>query len=59
MVITRDNLLDQNNCLNIENYCFEKVESYKPLGAEINSRNNYHEKIRLQNKAGNRCYFVL
>lgn len=31
MVVTRDKLLDQNKRLNVENYCFEKVESYKSL----------------------------
>lgn len=39
MVITRDNQLDHNRTLKIENYCFEKIESFKYLGVEINNHN--------------------
>ena len=59
MVVTRFNQLDQNGSLEIENYCFEKVESFKYPRVYINSRNNYHEEIKLRIKAGNRCYFAL
>jgi len=59
MVVTTGNQIDQDRSLEIENYCFEKVESFKYLGVDINSRNNYHEDIKLRIKAGNRCYFAL
>jgi len=59
MVVTRGNQLDQNRRLKVENYCFEKVESFKYLGVDINSHNNYHEEIRLRIKAGNKCYLAL
>jgi len=48
MIVTKSNQLDQNRSLKIENYCFENVESFKYLGVDINSRNNYHEKIKLR-----------
>jgi hypothetical protein len=56
MIVTRGNQLDQNRSLEIKNYCFEKVESFKYLGVDINSYNNYYEEIELRIKAGNRCY---
>lgn len=59
MIVKRGNQLHQNRSLNIGNYCFEKVESFKYLGVDINSHNNYHEEINLRVKAGNRCYFAL
>jgi len=60
VVVTRGNELDQNRSLKKENYCFEKVESFKYLGLDKNSHSNYHEEeIRLRIKAGNRCYFAL
>jgi len=37
--------------LNIENYYFEKVESFKYLGVDKNSHNNYREEINLRVKA--------
>lgn len=59
MIVQRGNQLHQNRSLNIENYCFEKVENFKYLGVDINSQNNYHEEINLRVKAGDRCYFAL
>jgi hypothetical protein len=59
MIIMRGYQLHQNRNLDIENYCFEKVESLKYLGVDINSHNNYHEEINLTTKARNRCYFAL
>lgn len=55
----RNNQLYQNINLDIENYCFKKVENFKYLSVYINSRNNYHEDINLILKAGNKCYFTL
>lgn len=48
MVVTRGNRLHQNRSLDVENYCFEKAESFKHLGVDINSRDNYHEEIKLK-----------
>lgn len=48
MVVTRGNQLYQNRRLNIGNYYFENMVSFKYLGVDINSRNNYHKKIRLR-----------
>lgn len=45
MVVTRDYQLDHNRRLKIENYCFEKIESFKYLAMDINSSNNYHDEI--------------
>jgi len=59
VVITRDNQLNHNKAIKIENYCFGKVEIFKYLGVEINSHNDYHEEVRLRIKAGSRCYLVL
>jgi hypothetical protein len=59
MIVKRGNQLHQNRSMNTGNYCFEKVESFKYLGVNINSHNNYHEEINLRVKAGNRCYFAL
>lgn len=43
-------IIDWTRVLQIENYCFGKVKSLKYLGIEINSRNGYHEEIRLRIK---------
>lgn len=59
MVVTRGNQLDKNRRLNLENYCFKKVESFRYLGVNISSRKNYHEEIKLRTKAESRCYFSL
>lgn len=48
MVVTRGNRLHQNRSLDVENYCFEKTESFEYLGVDINSRNNYHGEIKLK-----------
>jgi hypothetical protein len=37
MIVKRGNQLHQNRSLNIGNYCFEKVESFKYLGVNINN----------------------
>lgn len=47
MVIKKGNQLDQNRILKTENYCFEKVESFKHLGVDINSHDNHHKETKL------------
>uniref|UniRef100_A0A2S2QGX8 Uncharacterized protein n=1 Tax=Sipha flava TaxID=143950 RepID=A0A2S2QGX8_9HEMI len=59
MVVKRGNQLHQNRNLVIGNYCFEKVECFKYLEVDLNSRNSYHEEINLRVKSGNKCYFAL
>jgi len=46
--ITSGRQLDQNRKLKIENYCLEKVESFKYLRVDMNSRTNYFNEIKLR-----------
>jgi hypothetical protein len=46
---------DQPN-LQVDNLTFEKVESFKYLCVNLNSKNNMHQKIVERLASGNRCY---
>lgn len=45
--------------LEVENYKFESVHSFKYLGATINSKHNNHEDIKITTAAANKCYYGL
>jgi len=51
---------DRNDLsLRVDPYVFEKVEAFKYLGININSKNNVHEEIKERVASANRCYYSL
>ncbi|KAL4083661.1 hypothetical protein QTP88_028977 [Uroleucon formosanum] len=46
---------DQPN-LQVDNFTFESVESFKYLGVNINNKNDMHQEIVERLASGNRCY---
>ncbi|KAL4142514.1 hypothetical protein QTP88_004958 [Uroleucon formosanum] len=57
MCISRNDRNDLN--LKVDPYIFEKVEAFKYLGININSKNNVHEEIKERVASANRCYYSL
>lgn len=49
---------DQSN-LQEDNFTFEKVENFKYLGVNINSKNDMHREISERITNGNRCYYSI
>jgi len=45
--------------LQVDSYVFEKVEAFKYLRVNINSKNNVHEEIKERVASANRCYYSL
>jgi len=45
--------------LKVDDYKFERVQSFKYLGAEINENANSHEEVKKRITAANRCYYSL
>jgi hypothetical protein len=54
MVLSRSNENQHN--LQVGNLTFEKVENFKYLGVNINSKNDMHREISERIASGNRCY---
>jgi len=54
MLMTRYPAPFQN--LNIHQFSFEQVENFKYLGANINHKNNIHDKIKSRISATSRYY---
>lgn len=42
--------------LTVGPYCFEQVDNFKFLGANINEKNNMHDEIQIRISAENRAY---
>ncbi|KAL4083423.1 hypothetical protein QTP88_028739 [Uroleucon formosanum] len=57
MYISRNDRNDLN--LKVDLYVFEKVEAFKYLGININSKNNVHEEIKERVVSANQCYYNL
>ncbi|VVC43163.1 Reverse transcriptase domain [Cinara cedri] len=47
------------NYLKVDDYKFERVQSFKYLGAEINEYANSHEEVKKRLMAANRYYYSL
>jgi len=45
--------------LKVDEYKFEKVQSFKYLGAKINENANSHEEVKKRLMAANRCYYSI
>jgi len=54
MILSRNNENQHN--LQVGNLTFEKVENFKYLGVNINSKNDMHREISERIASGNRCY---
>jgi len=54
MVLSRSNENQHN--LQVDNLTFEKVENFKYLGVNVNSKNDMHREISERIASGNRCY---
>lgn len=57
MVISRRN--DHGEHLEVDNFKFERVHSFKYLEVTVNSTINYHEEIKIRTVAANKCYYSL
>ena len=57
MILSRQN--HNTNYLKVDEYKFERVQSFKYLGAEINGNANSHEEVKKRLLAANRCYYSL
>lgn len=55
MILSRRN--HNINYLKVDDYKFERVQSFKYLGAEINENANSHEEVKKRLVAANRCYY--
>jgi len=56
VILKRENL---GEYIEVENFMFERVHSFKYLGVTINSKNNNHEEINIRITAANKCYYGL
>lgn len=57
MIVTRGNQFDQNRCLEIENYCFEKIKSFMCPKFDTSSQNNYDDKNKTEDKSRKQVLF--
>jgi len=57
MILSRRNL--NISYLKVDDYKFERVQSFKYLGAEINENANRHEEVKKRIKVANICYYSL
>ncbi|KAE9522623.1 hypothetical protein AGLY_016986 [Aphis glycines] len=57
MILSRRN--HNISYLKVDDYKFERVQSFKYLGTEINESANSHEEVKKRITAANRCYYSL
>jgi hypothetical protein len=57
MILSRRN--HNTNNLKVDEYKFERVQSFKYLGAGNNKSANCHEEIKKRLMAANKCYYSL
>jgi len=57
MILSRRNY--NINYLKVDDYKFERVQSFKYQSAEINENANSHEEVKKRLMAANRCYYSL
>jgi len=55
MVISRRE--NHGEHIEVENFKFDRVHSFKYLGVTINSKNNNYEEINIRTTAANKCYY--
>lgn len=51
--------VDQQQEIQTGKYNFERVNTFKYLGVELNSQSDYHEGIQLWANAGNKYFFAV
>jgi len=57
MVLSRSN--ENQHKLQVGNLTFEKVENFKYLGVNINSKNDMRREINERIASGNQCYYSI
>jgi len=57
MILSRRN--HNISYLKVDDYKFERVQSFKYLCAEINESANSHEEVKKRITAANRCYYIV
>jgi hypothetical protein len=57
MIISRRE--NHGEYIEVENFKFERVHTFKYLGVTIISKNNNHEEINIRTTAANKCYYGL